>query len=341
MAAATLKSIAKATGYSVTTVSRALGGHSDVNQETRRIIEEEAQRQGYQPNLQARLLQGQRSQIIGIIMPMNGPRFTDLFFNELLSGVGSKAAESGFDVLLSASVPEQNEVEIYHHMVAGRRVDGLVLARTRQNDPRIEYLLTTQMPFVVFGRSDNSQDYVHIDVDGVAGQRALTEHFINLGHRRIAYIAPPQNLMFARFRLQGFQEAMEQHNIPVDPQLIAEGTLTERSGYEIAEYLLSLPDPPTVIMTGDDAMAFGVMSAIQNRGLQVGDDIAVGGFDNVPLAEHIPPGLTTVHHPIFEIGQQLIEILLQLVDGKALADRAILVEPQIVVRGSSGLPYAR
>lgn len=336
MSPATLKSIAKATGFSVTTVSRALGGHSDVNEDTRQIIAEEARRQGYMPNLQARLLQGQRSQIIGLIMPMHGPRFTDLFFNELLSGVGSRAAEFGFDILLGASVPDQNEVEIYHHMVAGRRVDGLVLARTRQNDPRIDYLLTTQMPFVVFGRSDNPHEYVYIDVDGVAGQQSLTEHFIGLGHRRIAYIAPPQNLMFARFRMQGFKAAMERHGIPVDAQLVAEGALTERSGYEIADRLLDLPEPPTAIMTGDDAMAFGVMNAIQNRGLRVGEDVAVGGFDNVPLAEHLPPGLTTIHHPIYQIGQRLVEILVRMIEGKEPVERAVLVEPEIIVRGSSG-----
>jgi len=337
MPRATLKSIAEATGFSVTTVSRALGGHGDVNEETRHIIEREAVRQGYTPNLQARLLQGQRSQIIGLIMPDTGPRFTDPFFSELLNGVGSRAAESGFDILLSASNHKTSEVEVYQHMVAGRRVDGLVLARTHHNDQRIHYLLTTEMPFVVFGRTDSQHDYVYIDVDGVAGQRSLTEHFIALGHRRIAYIAPPQNLMFARYRMQGFREAMAAHDLAIVPEYVVECHLSENAGHRAAVRLLDLPEPPTAIMAGDDAIAFGVMGAVQERGLGVGADVAVGGFDDVPFAAHVIPGLTTIHHPIYEIGQQLTDLLLKMIDGHELNEKAVLVKPELIVRGSSGV----
>lgn len=337
MPRATLKSIAKATGFSVTTVSRALGGHSDVNEDTRYIIEQEALSQGYTPNLQARLLQGQRSQTIGLIMPDTGPRFTDPFFNELLSGIGSRAAESGFDVLLSTSDHKHDEIEAYRHMVAGRRVDGLVLARTHHDDQRIHYLLTTEMPFVVFGRTDSQHDYVYIDVDGVAGQRSLTEHFIALGHRHIAYIAPPQHLMFARYRMQGFREAMAAHQLAVFPELVIEAHLSEHAGYAAAGRLLDLPQSPTAIMAGDDAIAFGVMRAVQARGLRVGVDVAVGGFDDVPLAAHVVPGLTTIHHPIYEIGQQLTGLLLKMIDGQELDQKAVLVKPDLIVRGSSGV----
>jgi len=336
MSRATLKSIAKATGFSVTTVSRALGGHNDVNEATRSIVEEEARQQGYIPNLQARLLQGQRSQTIGLIMPDTGPRFTDPFFSELLSGVGSTAAQSGFDILLSALTSERDEIDIYEHMVSGRRVDGLVLARTHRHDPRIRYLLTTKMPFVIFGRTDEHDDYVYIDVDGVAGQRILTEHFIGLGHQRIAYIAPPSNLMFTQYRMQGFHEAMETHGIDILPELVVESELNETGGYTVSQYLLNLENPPTAIMTGNDAIAFGVMRTIKECGLQVGKDIAVGGFDNVPLAEQVVPGLTTIHHPIYEIGQQLTELLLKMINEKLPKKQDILIKPALIIRGSSG-----
>ncbi len=265
MSPATLKSIAKATGFSVTTVSRALGGYDDVNAETRRIILEEAQQQGYRPNLQARLLQGQRSQTVGLILPTSGSRFTDPFFSEFVAGVGNRSATAGFDLLLSTHNPAHNEnvVEIYRHMVTGRRVDGLVLARIRHDDSRIRYLQEARMPFVVFGRTNNNHNYAYIDVDGVAGQRTLTEHFIDLGHRRIAYIAPPKNLTFSQYRIEGFSAAMESRGIPVDEELVVAGTLTESSGWRRAQELLELPAPPTTIMTGNDVMAFGVMRAIQ------------------------------------------------------------------------------
>lgn len=340
MPAATLKSIARATGYSVTTVSRALGGYSDVNEETRRMILLEAERQGYEPNLNARLLQGQRAQTVGLIMPTYGPRFSDPFFSQFVGGVGNAAARRGFDLLLSTHAPvSPGELDLYRRMIAGRRVDGFIVVRTRQDDPRVRYLAQANIPFVAFGRTHarNSASYPHIDVDGISSQSELTQHFIKLGHRRIAYVTPPHDLMFARYRIEGYRQAMHANNLPVDEQLIVDGhELTELGGRHAAEFLLDLPDPPTAIMTGNDLMAFGVMSVIQARGLRVGEDVAVGGFDDIPSAEHFHPGLTTLHQPIYDIGQKLTELLLDLIDGQAPAEPTMLVPTTLVIRGSSG-----
>lgn len=336
MTPATLKSVAKATGFSITTVSRALGGFDDVSEETRQRILEEARRQGYKPNEQARALQRRRSQTLGLIVPSTGPRFPDPFFSEFVSGVGTAASAAGFDLLLSTHTPLEDELETYRRMVAGRRVDGLILMRARFADERIEYLAHTDMPFVVYGRTTSTDSYLYIDVDGVAGQQAITRHFVELGHRRIAYITPPGNLMFTHFRLQGFQQAMEDAGLPIDDGLIIEGDLTERGGMALTRHLLSLPAPPTAILTGNDSMAFGAMSAIQEHGLQVGRDIAVGGFDDVPLAEHIHPSLTTMHQPIHEAGQRVTQILLRKISGQTIDHSAALITPELMVRASSG-----
>lgn len=336
MTPATLKSVAKATGFSITTVSRALGGFDDVSEDTRQRILEEARRQGYKPNEQARALQRRRSQTLGLIVPSTGPRFPDPFFSEFVSGVGTAASAAGFDLLLSTHTPLEEELETYRRMVAGRRVDGLILMRARYADERIAYLSQTDMPFVVYGRTTSTDSYLYIDVDGVAGQQAITRHVIELGHQRIAYITAPQNLMFARFRLQGFQQAMQQADLPIDEELIVEGDLTERGGMALARHLLGLPAPPTAILTGNDSMAFGVMSAIQERGLQVGRDIAVGGFDDVPLAEHIHPGLTTIHQPIHEAGQRVTQIILRKISGQSVEDCTALITPELIIRASSG-----
>lgn len=336
MSNATLKSIAKATGFSVTTVSRALGGFDDVSENTRRIILAEAANQGYEPNLNARLLQQQRTQTIGLIIPVSEPRSPDPFFSEFVAGVSGQVAQAGYDLLLSTDHPGEGEIAHYQRIVSRNRVDGLVLARTRRQDPRIAYLQKTHTPFVVFGRTDNLTGYTYIDVDGIAGQAALTEHFIALGHTRIAYIAPPAHLMFTEYRMQGYRQAMARAGLTIDPALVMAGSLTERSGYELAQKLLALPQPPTAIMTGNDLMAFGVMSALQAQGLRAGEDIAVGGFDDVPAAEHLHPGLTTIHQPIHEIGQQITLMLLKMIAGESVNDRAILLKPQLIVRASSG-----
>jgi DNA-binding LacI/PurR family transcriptional regulator len=321
----------------VTTVSRALAGYGDVNEATRRLIAQEAQRQGYVPNLQARALQRQLAQTIGLVLPNGGPRFPNPFFEEFVSGIGSEATATGFDLLVSTAAGAESELDVYRRLVAGRRVDGLVLMRTCVHDARVAYLTTTGLPYVVFGRTESASDYVYIDVDGVAGQRALTEHLIGLGHRRIAYITPPLTLMFSRYRLHGYREAMAAARLPVDERLIVEGDLTERNGIDITRHIFEMTGHahPTAIMTGNDSMAIGAMKAIRECGFQVGPDVAVGGYDDISSAEHLQPGLTTVRQPIFEIGQRLTRMLLEMIAGRRVTPSATLIDPELVIRGST------
>ncbi len=254
----------------------------------------------------------------------------------MIAGIGTQAAGAGFDLLLSTEGPGAGELDLYRRMVGSKRVDGLVLVRSREHDPRIAYLLTTNMPFVVFGRSAALEGYVYLDTDGIAAQRALTEHFIALGHRRIAYITPPSELMFTHYRVQGFYDAMHDHDLTVDADLVLAGSLTETDGHHTARALLDLPNPPTAIMTGNDLMAFGVMRAIQERGWRVGADIAVGGFDDIPSAEYVHPGLTTIRQEIFQTAQRLTALLLDLIAGENPTPEETLFVPELVVRASSG-----
>ena len=335
MSSATLKSIARATGFSITTVSRALGGYSDVNEETRRLIVEEALRQGYTPNLHARALQGQRAQTLGFVIPTHESRFSDPFFSQFVAGIGSQAAAAGYDLLLSTHGPEPGEIDVYHRMIAGSRVDGFILTRTRIDDPRIRYLLTTNVPFVVFGRSTDIEPFVYLDTDGTTGQRLLTEHLIALGHRRIAFVSPPAHLMFTQYRLEGFRAALAEHDIAFDQRCVIEATLTETGGRTAAERLLALPDPPTAIMTGSDLVAFGVISVLQEHDLRVGTDIAVAGFDDIPAAAYVHPGLTTIRQSIFETARALTQLLLGLLDGRTPDPLGRLLIPELVVRAST------
>jgi LacI family transcriptional regulator len=330
----TLKTIAQQTGYSITTISRALTGHDDVAKDTRQLILETAERLGYRPNELARQLRFQRANTIGLIIPTFGPRFSDPFFSEFLAGVGDQAAEHKFDLLVSTQAPGPGELSAYHRMEGGR-VDGLTIVRTRYRDPRISYLRETKIPFVAFGRS-NEENFPYVDVDGELGMRLLVQHFIDLGHRRIGYIAPPLALNFSRHRLAGYRAALEANGLPHDQALIVPGDLTQRSGAEGTDALLQLDPPPTAILAGNDTMAFGVMSVIRRRGLEVGTDVAVGGFDDVPDAEYSNPPLTTVRQPIYEIGRCVCEMLLQIIRGEAPAEDHVLFKPELAVRESSG-----
>lgn len=333
----TLKEIARRTGKSITTVSRALADYDDVSADTKALVQRVADELGYTPNLLARRLQKRRADTIGLILPTFGPRFSDPFFSEFLAGVGNMAVEHGYDLLVSTQAPGDRELQFYRQKVKSRQVDGFVIVRTRRHDARIAYLHDAGFPFVSFGRIEGELDFPFVDVDGIQGMRMVGEHLIGLGHRRIACLSAPSDLLFTEHRLTGLRQAMAAHNLDPDNDCrIVLGDLTQKSGYEATMRLLDSAQPPTAIAACNDLMALGAMSAIQERGLQVGRDIAVTGFDDIPMAEHSHPPLTTVHQPIYQIGKMVCEQLIRLILNEALECPQVILEPILMVRQSSG-----
>lgn len=334
--AVTIKDIAERTGKSITTVSRALAGYDDVAPETKALVRQVADELGYEPNLLAQRLQKRRTDTIGLILPTFGPRFSDPFFSEFLAGVGNRAARSGYDLLVSTQAPGPQEIEAYRRKVQGRQVDGFIVLRTRCQDARIDYLRRAGVPFVVFGRTEGVLDYPFVDEDGALGMRLMADHLARLGYRRIACIAPPDELMFARFRLQGLREGLADHGIILEEDRILRSDLTQRGGFAAAQSLLAEAALPDAIAACNDLMALGAMSAAQERGLQVGQDVAITGFDDIPMAEHSHPPLTTLHQPIYEIAVTLTEMLLAIIAGRTPQQSQIILKPRLVIRRSCG-----
>ncbi len=334
--AVTLKDIAERVGKSVTTVSRALNDYNDVSPETKALVRRVAEEMGYRPNTLAQRFQKRKTDTLGLILPTFGPRFSDPFFSEFLAGVGNKAAHYGYDLLVSTRAPGPEEMEAYRNAVQGHRVDGLIVVRTRRQDERIRYLCEVGFPFVAFGRVENGADFPFVDEDGARGMSLIAGHLVSLGHRRIACITPPLELMFAYYRLSGLRRALEGLDAPLEEDLVRVGDLTQRGGYEQASRLLDLPSPPTAIVACNDLMAFGAMSAAQDRGLVVGRDISITGFDDIPMAMHSHPPLTTIRQPIYRIGGMVCEMLIQLVQGEVLKERQVLLTPELIVRQSTG-----
>jgi LacI family transcriptional regulator len=334
--AATLKNIAQKLGISITTVSRGLAGYDDVAAETRQRIQETADALGYQPNLIARRLQKQRTDTLGFIMPTFGPRFSDPFFSEFIAGIGNEAAEQEYDLLVSTHAPESKEEKLAYTRATQRGwVDGLIIIRTREDDSRIHQLHKHNFPFVVFGRADMPFEFPFIDEDGITGMQLLVQHLADLGHKRIGFMTPPAGLMFSRYRLQGYQAAMAANQLPVMPDWIVEGDLTQKGGVEAMKQLLTVPSRVTAVVCGNDLMAMGAINQIQREGLTVGKDIAVVGFDDIPSAAYVNPPLTTIHQPIYDIGRQACAMLIDLVNGRTLQNPHVLLTPTLVVRASS------
>lgn len=336
---ARLKDISKRTGYSITTVSRALGGYSDVNEQTRQHIIAVAQELGYQPNDIARQLRSQRTQTLGLITPATDHSSHDDFFFQLLRGITDSATAQHYDVLISSQASDADEMTAYRRIVGGNRVDGLILARTRQQDERIAYLNSLNFPFAVSGRSapGHANDFAFIDVNSQLGIQRVTEHVLTQGHRTIGIILPPADIAFTGYRLQGYQDALQKHDIAFDEQLIFYGDLMQSGGYHGVQTLLERSPKMTALVCCNDLMALGALSALQSCGISVGQDFAVTGFDDISAAEYAYPSLTTVRQPIYDIGWKLVELLIRLIAGEDLSDaeKQIIVPTELVIRESS------
>ncbi len=336
MTTVTLKMIAKRVGKSVTTVSRALAGYDDVSEATRAQVRQVALELGYEPNIIAQHLQKQRTDTLALILPTFGPRFSDPFFSEFLAGVGNEAARHGFDLLVSTRTPGDEEETTYLKNIRSRRVDGFIIVRTRRQDRRIAILKEHQYPFAAFGRVEDDNDFPLVDEDSGLGIKMVVDHLVALGHTRLACIAAPSNLMLAWYRLKGFVDALQVHNLPIDNDLIIEGDMTQRSGRLVAGQLLDRSHPPSAIVACNDLMALGAMSAAQERGLVVGQDVSITGFDDIPLAENAHPPLTTVHQPVYKIGTIVCQMLIKVIEHEELPEPQVILQPLLVVRQSSG-----
>jgi LacI family transcriptional regulator len=332
MSRVTLKTIADETGYSVTTVSRALAGYDDVSERTRHLVQQTAERLGYYPNFTARQLQSQRTQAIGFVLPHVSSQFSDPFFAQLVAGICDTLAAHHYDLRLAPLSAAEGEVAVYRRLVRGHVVDGLLLIHGRRHDERIAYLHQHDVPFVLFGRTQLALDYPYIDVDGRVGTFRLMEHIIAQGHRHIAYLALPRSLTHGWARYEGFRQALEAHGLR--PAYVAEGDLTQASAEPFVAHVLGLPTPPTAIIAANDLMALGVLDSLTRRGIRPGEDVAVAGFDDIPTA-HIF-GLTTVSQPIYAVGKRMTAMLMRLINGDEPPDRQIVLTPQVVIRSSSG-----
>ncbi len=331
---ASLKSLAAQLGLSITTVSRALAGYTDVAASTRARVAAAASAVGYRPHPIARRLKHGRSEAIGVVLPAEPGHFTDPFFTELLVGLGEALARADLDLLVTAAQPGADEMKVYRRLVEGRRVDGIVLARTRVKDERIGYLLDQDFPFVTHGRAEERRAYAHVDADGTSAFAAATRRLIELGHRRIALINAPASYMFARHREAGWRQALAQAGLPEGPLRVGEAT--EETGYVLVRALLESLERPTAILCATDRLAVGALGAITAAGARAGRDISVIGYDDLPIATYTDPPLTTIAQPIRAMAGRLTEMLLQRIAGTPAAGLAEIWPAELILRASDG-----
>ncbi|MCB9116752.1 MAG: LacI family DNA-binding transcriptional regulator [Caldilinea sp.] len=332
----TLKDIAERVGKSVPTVSRALGNFEDISPETRAEVQRVAREMGYEPSATALNLKTRRTNTISLILPSYAQlRFSDPFFSAFLTGVVEIAAARGVDLSVSGDLGADVEAA-YLKQIRSRRTDGFIVMRTQRQDSRIDLLRKHDVPFVAFGRVEGDNNFCYVDEDGTAGIRAAVDHLAALGHRRLGYISEPTHLTKSYHRYAGFREGVEANNLPYDPALVIEANFRQDSGRQSALRLLSMEKPPTAIVCANDLLALGALNEAQSRGLVVGRDVSITGFDDILLAEYTHPSLTTLHQPAQEMGGMVADILLKLVNKEPVEEPQIIIRPTLVVRESSG-----
>jgi DNA-binding LacI/PurR family transcriptional regulator len=337
----TIKDLAEQLNLSVSTVSKALNDYPHVAEETRQRVLALAEELGYRPSITARGLQAQRTHLIAYSWRFLPPEQFSPILNRFVDVMGTAAVAVGYHLLAFPTSSDQAELDAYQDLVRSRRVDGIVLSATSENDSRVAYLSEVDFPFVAFGRAGAGWDYPWVDVDGRAGLGMTVDHLVQLGHRRIGLIAwPPGSLLTAGDRYRGYVEALDRAGLPFDPALVVRAEHAEPAGRRALASLLDLPagQRPTAIAAVSDLLAIGAMNEAQDRGLVVGQDLSIVGFDDAPMAKYLRPPLTTIRQPVDEVGELVVEQLLAVISDTPLAEdeRHVLLKPELIVRASTG-----
>lgn len=317
-----LKQLSAELGLSQTTVSRALGGYPEVKAETRKLVQAAAKRHNYMPSRRATSLATGKSMAIGHVIPMSSNHeMVNPIFSDFITGAGEVYADNGYDMLLSV-VRDQDELQAYRNLANKSAVDGIIVHGPRANDPRIALLEDLGLPFVVHGRSNTSnQSYSFVDVANTRAFRAATETLVDLGHRRIGLINGLESMDFAARRRTGYETALTDRGLHVDPALIVSDEMTEHFGYASARAMLQLPDPPTALVVSSIIMAMGVVRALGDLALKIGQDVSVITHDDA--LSYLgnggdKPVFTATRSSVRAAGRRCAELLLERIKDPAL-----------------------
>ncbi|HEX2645066.1 MAG TPA: LacI family DNA-binding transcriptional regulator [Thermoanaerobaculia bacterium] len=329
----TIKEVAREAGVSVATVSRVFTGSVPVQTETRRRVLEVATRLNYQPHAGARSLTTRKTGVLGVLLP----NLYGEFFSEVIRGIDLTARRAGYHVFLSSSHSDRTEVEAVLRNLRGR-VDGLIVMSPEADAQALQANLPPALPVVLLNCEVQGSAFSSINIDNHGGAYAMTRHLIGLGHRRIAFLQGARGNYDARERLRGFRGALRESGLEGGIEI--PGDFSEEAGCRAAAEILGLDPRPTAVFAANDSMAIGLLSALQEAGVRVPADIAVTGFDDIPIARFLSPPLTTVGVRIAGLGERAIDRLLSHLDGSAGESREPrrheILTTTLVVRGSCG-----
>jgi LacI family transcriptional regulator len=329
--------LAESLGISTSTVSRALNGYADVSAKTRARVQEAAKAMGYQPHPVAHRLATGRTGAVALVSSVRAGNYLDATFSALLSGIADGLRAHGYFALSVVLPVGEEELTELARFLDGRLVDGILLARTRANDPRVSLLQQRGIPFVTHGRTQSNAPHAWVDADNELAFFMAAQRLISLGHRRIGFINAQPNLTFAVLREQGFRRAIAQQGLDAQHCPVRHGEVTAASGEQLATELLSAPaGRVTALLCATDAIALGAMAAIRRLGLTVGRDVSVLGYGNSDAGQYADPPLSTIDHAIVDNGRHLADLLLRRMAGESDAGLTRLEPVHLIPRLSDG-----
>lgn len=334
----TVIEVAKRAGVSQTTVSFVLNDvpEANISEATRRKVIAAATELGYVPHASARRLKTGRSYMLGLVVCEAEHLQVDAFVPQVLYGMNAVARERGFGVLVE-TVANIGDPAIGRGLINARQVDALAVLNPRERDLPVMARLERHLPLVDIGLAGYEPPPSGQLGPAERAAQAATAHLIALGHRRIAHIAfAPPSYTAAAQRASGYARALTEHGLTARPDYLVHADFSAISGYQATQQLLALPEPPTAVFAGNDTIAFGVLKALKEAGLRAPEEVAVVGYDDIPLAAFADPPLTTMHTDPVGFGKRAADLLIKRVEGDRSASTIEVSPPVLVIRESCG-----
>ena len=330
---ATISDVAKRAGVAPVTVSRVINKASNVSAVTRERVERAIADLGYVPSGVAQSLRSKRTRSLALLVP----DITNAFWTTVARGVEDAAQSQGYSVLLCNTDEDVTKQLRYLDVVVSQRVDGVIIAPYDSDIKNLGKLPERRIPTVVIDRHINGWDVDTVSGDSISGARALVQHLIGLGHTRIAMITGAAETSTAADRVAGYQFALTEAGLPIDLNLIKYGEFRAESGERLTGQVLAENPPPTAIFAANNAIATGVVDALEKRGLHTPQDIALVVFDDLPNTSHFFPFFTVAVQPAYEIGVNAAQLLLSRLEAEvSLQPRQVVLPTRLIVRQSCG-----
>jgi LacI family transcriptional regulator/LacI family repressor for deo operon, udp, cdd, tsx, nupC, and nupG len=324
--------VARRAKVNISTVSRTINQTGKIGSETQARVLKAMRELGYKPNRVARRLRTREgtSHLLGLIIP----NIQNTFFADLARGVEDVAYKNNFAVLLCNYDEDEAKERFYLDVLQSESVDGIILPPIHETDPAVLQVVRNGIPVVCVDRSLSSGNLDKVEVDNHTGALKAVEHIISRGHKRIGLIGGPTDSSTGRERLRGYKDAHAQAGLAVKPDLVRFGNYKQESGQTLAHELLSLSDPPTALFVCNGLMTAGALEAIAAHGLKIPKQMAIVGFDDLPLADVFNPPLTVVRQPAYEVGKYAAELLLKRIEDAKRPATSLKLMPELIIRNS-------